>query len=779
MAKIPKTLAPVSRAVQGRAQQPGRLSWNRLHAFTSFILIVLLASPGFRDSQIPFTPGQPLQESVVAPFDLTIVDTAALEKRLDEIDAKQFVKVDAAVRSRGIERMESIIQKARTAYEQYQETKDFEQVPAYDELVKALRDAGYAEEQAQKDAQSMARRGVSDKLANEMKELLRELYDERGTAAPVPLARIKAHAANDTVVWTTDSSLPRQEFDERDILEAPGDIGPHLRRVLPARHAGDSESRGVVERMVTALAEPVLVLDSETKATRLKEAQENAPQRIYRKNDLVAAAGTIVDDEQADILGQFQERQRWYRAVTTLGIAAFVALLFTLITLYLKKFPGEMPNTPSNVILISLPIIFAFAFWRVLQYFGIPALAGYGFPAALVGMLAVVLLGPRLAWLLVTCAGLLFGVASGFQFSYTLVALFGGYTAITTLYSTRTRWDILTSAGIVSLVNAVVILAISFIENPSELSRDTARAVAYGVTNGLICGALVFPMLWLFERMFGVVTDFALLELTGTIHPLMRELEEKASGSYQHTLNVTKLAEAAAREIGANYLLVRAGGYFHDIGKIEKPRYFSENQMSQDDRSLHSKLSPFMSTLIIKNHVKEGIEMAKRQRGRYKVPREVIDFIPEHQGTTLISFFHRQALRQFQETETTDPVNEVDFRYPGPKPQSIETAIVMLADSVEATVTSIFTASTVNEDELRRVVRKSIHEKFDDGQFDECDLTLRDLHIISESFIKTLKGRFHRRVQYPDAPKPGTTSIGVRRVGAPLTPTKPEAAVGR
>ncbi|MFW6256428.1 MAG: HDIG domain-containing metalloprotein, partial [Candidatus Sumerlaeota bacterium] len=245
-----------------------------------------------------------------------------------------------------------------------------------------------------------------------------------------------------------------------------------------------------------------------------------------------------------------------------------------------------------------------------------------------------------------------------------------------------------------------------------------------------------------------VVTDIRLLELTGLDHPLLKDLEEKAPGSYQHSLNVCKLAEAAARAIGANYLLVRAGAYYHDVGKTLKPTYFGENQVSLSEKSLHSKVSPYMSAMIIKNHVKMGIELARK----HKLPDRVIDFIPQHHGTTVISFFYHEALKRFENSQSTDPVRESDFRYPGPRPQFIETAIVMLADTVEATVTSRFTSTSINEHELSLCVRKSVTDKFNDGQFDECDLTLRDLYLIQQSFVKTLLGRFHQRVAYPTRP---------------------------
>ncbi len=747
-----------------------------MNAFISFILLVLLTSPGGRDLKLHYQKGLPLETGFTAPFDLSITDEGLLKKKQAQLASTQYVRVDVDVRQRAFHALDEVINKSRKAHDQAASGKPVTESSAYKDLLGALQQLGLKPDQATEDARLLAQKGVTEKLANELRNTLIELYDERGTASSFVHSRLKATvAAGHDIVWNTKvASVPRTQYDPDRIIETPGEVALYLRRVLPGNLSVDRDSRAVFERLFTSIVEPVITLDDEGRQQAMADLERNRPQKIYKQGDVVVAPGAIVGDESENVLRQFEAQQRFYSAVTTIGIAAFVALFFALVTLYVRKFPNEMPNAPSSVILISAPMIVSFLVWRWLETFHLPALAGYGFPSALVGMLSVVLLGPRFAWLLVTCSSLLFGIAAGFNFPFALVALFGGFTAVTTLYSTRTRWDILTSAGIVSMVNALVILAISFIQNPNEISRETANAVSYGVGNGLLCGALVFPLLWLMERAFGVVTDFALLELTGTIHPLIRELEEKAPGSYQHTLNVTKLAEAAAREIGANYLLVRAGGYFHDIGKIEKPRYFSENQLTQDDRALHAKLSPYMSTLIIKNHVKEGIELAMRARGRYKLPREVIAFIPEHQGTSLITYFYRQALRQFQDSESTDPVHEEDFRYQGPRPQSIETAIVMLADSVEATVTAVFTSTNVNEDELRRVVRKSINDKFDDGQFNECDLTLRDLHLISESFVKTLLGRFHHRVQYPDAPKTAAAAQGgVRRAGAPLNPPKP------
>jgi putative nucleotidyltransferase with HDIG domain len=201
--------------------------------------------------------------------------------------------------------------------------------------------------------------------------------------------------------------------------------------------------------------------------------------------------------------------------------------------------------------------------------------------------------------------------------------------------------------------------------------------------------------------------------------------------------------------IGANYLLVRAGAYYHDIGKMVKQKYFSENQTTIEDKRLHAKITPIMSARVIRNHIREGVELAKK----HNLPEKVIDFIEQHQGTGMIRYFYQQALKGYEQSESPDPIREDDFRYPGPKPQTIEVAIVMLADAVEATATSKLSEARVKESDLRLIIRESIRERFNDGQFDECNLTLKDLHLISESFQRTLKSRFHFRIAYPEAPE--------------------------
>jgi len=372
-------------------------------------------------------------------------------------------------------------------------------------------------------------------------------------------------------------------------------------------------------------------------------------------------------------------------------------------------------------------------------------LAGYAFPAGVIGILAVVLLDARVAFILVSWGAFLCGFMVDMNFKVTALAFIGGATSVLSLYNVRERKEMLMAGFRLALVNFLSIMIFEYIDDPTREVYEYARIATWGLGNGIACAMIAFPALKFFEVFFNVVTDVRLLELTGIRQTLLAEMENKAPGSYQHSLSVAKLAEPAAIAVGVNYLLVRAGAYYHDIGKIIKAKYYSENQSSPEDKKIYQNITPHMAVLIIKKHIKEGIELAKK----HGLPQAIIDFIPQHHGTCLIRYFYEQALKRHREGKTNDPFREEDFRYPGPKPQNIETAIVMLADTVEATVTSKLSQAFLDEDDIRLIVHNSILTQFNDGQFDECNMTLRDLHAIEESFIQTLLSRYHHRVEYP------------------------------
>jgi hypothetical protein len=260
----------------------------------------------------------------------------------------------------------------------------------------------------------------------------------------------------------------------------------------------------------------------------------------------------------------------------------------------------------------------------------------------------------------------------------------------------------------------------------------------------IVAGFLVAGSLPFIESGFGVVTDLSLLELSDPSHPLLQELVRRAPGTYNHSISVGSIAEAAAESIGANGLLVRVGAYFHDIGKMLKPQYFIEN-MQEGVENRHAHLAPAMSTLIIIGHVKDGVDLAEQ----HNLPQALLDFIEQHHGTTLVEYFYHEATKQVegQPDHKTD-AEESSFRYPGPKPQSREAGVLMLADAVES-------ASRTLSDPTPKRIESLVHaitlKRLLDGQFDDCSLKLSEIRTIEESLVKSLIAVYHGRIRYPDA----------------------------
>jgi putative nucleotidyltransferase with HDIG domain len=258
---------------------------------------------------------------------------------------------------------------------------------------------------------------------------------------------------------------------------------------------------------------------------------------------------------------------------------------------------------------------------------------------------------------------------------------------------------------------------------------------------GLAAGFVISGSLPFVERMFGVLTDISLLELGDVAHPLLHQLVQRAPGTYNHSVAVASIGEAAAEAIGANGLLVRVGAYFHDIGKMLKPHYFIENQT---DGNRHENLAPAMSTLIIIGHVKDGVDLARQ----YNLPERIVDFIEQHHGTTLVEYFYHEASRlRGEQPNVRDSIEESAFRYPGPKPQSKEDGVLMVADAVESA------SRTLSEPTPARV-ESLVHEialkRLLDGQFDESGLNLTEIHAVEESLVKSLIAVYHGRIKYPE-----------------------------
>ncbi len=525
--------------------------------------------------------------------------------------------------------------------------------------------------------------------------------------------------------------------------------------------------------------EPNLVyLGDETKALREKARAKVEPVMVHVDEGMrLVTDGVRIGSREAMMLQSYGEiiGLSW---VSEMGILILAFATTVVIIAYLRKYHRILARDPRQLGVVLLIFVLVLALARTAAYLTRLSpdleLIGFAVPIGALGVLITLLASGRLAAFLVAMASVYAGLILGgdtleYDLRFTLVGLWSGATAILAVHQLRQRSDLYRAGLLVSIVSVVAIVALHFlkIQDFDELRVDSEqlRQLRWAAGWGLVNGGLVFMLstatLPWFEDLLGVTTDIKLLEL-GQKTPLLHRLEREAPGSYQHTMVVATLAESAAEAINANALLTRVGAYYHDIGKMQKPAYFTENQQTAADKTRHAKLKPQMSVLVIKNHVKYGLELARE----YKLPKIIQNFIPEHHGTTLISYFYHQVLAN----SPPDSVREEDFRYPGPKPRSKETAILMIADSVEAVSRTL---TEPNEGQIRSTVQKIVNDRFFDGQFDECNLTMADLKKLVDSFSESLTHMLHQRIKYPPRPAPrmvqsggGREEMHPERVGA-------------
>lgn len=429
-----------------------------------------------------------------------------------------------------------------------------------------------------------------------------------------------------------------------------------------------------------------------------------------------------------------------------IGISAFLflfsyiirlnpAVALFLIILYLcfyKKFSGTKSAGLANLSFLYL-VSFAIGYHLLKN-----GLSFYFIPLTIIPMVSVLLFNNlEIAYFLSLATSLSLSILSPEPFKAFFIFMTGCACAILVVKGARKRTRVIQAGFIAGLAQLISLLLIEY------LWVNQTQRYTIILANGLLCGIISLGILPLFEYLLRTVTNISLLELADSNNPILQRMVLEAPGTYHHSLIVGNLSDAACSAVGANGLLARIGAYYHDIGKLQKPEYFIENQDIR--KNAHDTLSPTMSKMIIMNHVKEGLELAKK----YHLSPMLWDFIQQHHGSSLVYYFYRRAL---EDKEEDQEITEEGFRYPGPKPNTLETAIVLLADSVEAATRSL---KDPTPDRIKEIVHKVINNKFIDGQLDECELTLKDIEKISGIFTKILSGIYHSRVNYPPEGKAG------------------------
>jgi len=482
---------------------------------------------------------------------------------------------------------------------------------------------------------------------------------------------------------------------------------------------------------------PNMYYDEQTTLARRQSEREKVEDVVIRKGTLIVSKGQEVSIQQMQLLNAYgllaESDNDRFDIQFYIGYGVIISICLIIMGLYLRSLDKKLWDSNSTLLLISLIAIMTLTITMVLKN-----ISEYLIVLPAGAMLVSILVSPRIAIMTNIMMSILAGFLGGFDLPVVVMMLLTGILGAGMVSRTHHRSTFILAGLAVSLVSLLIIFSEGILSR-EDIYRMLNNGL-YGVIGGTLSAVLTIGTLPFFETVFDIITPLKLLELSNPNQPMLRRLLIEAPGTYYHSILVGNLAEAAAEDIGANPLLCRVGAYYHDIGKLKRPYFFKENQITRDNP--HDKITPNLSSLVITSHVKDGVEIA----GKNKLPSTVIRIIEEHHGNTLVAYFYHKALS----AEGAEAVDESKFRYPFRKPQTEEAAIVMLADSVEAYIRSL---SEPTQDQVEQGVRKIIKDKLNDAQLDNCDLTLKDLEMIGQAFVKVLAGIFHDRIEYPETIK--------------------------
>jgi hypothetical protein len=527
----------------------------------------------------------------------------------------------------------------------------------------------------------------------------------------------------------------------------PNDLQGMIRDELRKTDYDAAQVKVLSSLLLNLLRPSISYNQSETEARR--QAARDAVQPILiqvKKGEIIVREGERVSADQVAKLTAL--RAQGSREVLVGQMAGLLLGCFVLIFIAhrygqrnIRKYRPENRDLlflagtlVGMVLLLKLGSFIATAVGSAFPYIE-PAAYYYVLPFAAGAMVVRIVLNSEVALIFSVIFAALVGFLFGNSFELFLFALLSSLAGAHWVGRLTVRTSMFRAGARLSMFNFMTIFAIHLVEG-QDLGVGLLFELGFGLAGGLLAAVLISGIIPLIEAVFRYTTNLKLVELANMNNPLLRELMFQAPGTYHHSIIVGNLAEAAAETIGANPLLARVAAYYHDIGKVKKPLYFIENVGSGENK--HDKLAPSMSALILMAHLKDGVEMAKEHR----LGRSLVDIIRQHHGTSLMKYFYDRAMQR-EERE----IDEYDYRYPGPKPQTREAALIMLADAVEAASRTLHDPTPAR---IQGMVQKIVNNIFIDGQLDECELTLKDLHNIAKSFNRVLGGIFHHRVEYPE-----------------------------
>jgi len=695
-------------------------------AIVNYVIIFIMLMAAILPKQYSLKVGDILQYPISATRDVEDTLTTEELRQAARQNVSNIYRFDENITESVIVEVEQIfdqIEKARQiAQDKYE---DYEQELQNQQEIKDNQDEQIIDQQQVENHEPSPDDILTDQFIGEIKEDFPIMLSNDEIFTCLNASENELVQLKDQLLKTLNKLL-ELHIKQDNLLEARNTLRDEIMS-LPV----SNEVRLLGTTIGVSVLKPNMVFDQEATEEEKERAAQSVEPVIYKKGQYIVQAGQPITQKQYKMLQDLGLLKEDKVDVTILLSIGLIALLVELIViLYLMAFEKRVVDNPSHILMMSLIV------WVVLGLaLAVSQLHQYLIPIALGAMLLTVLIGPTAAGIINIALSILIGIMLDNNLNIMIMGITGGIVGIYLCHRAEQRNALVWAGLAVSCVNLMSIFGLEMLSSSEWIS--SLKTSTWGIGSGLLSGIFLIGTLPIWENLFGIVTPIKLMELANPNHPVLKRLLIEAPGTYHHSIIVANLAENAAEAIGADGLLARVGAYYHDIGKLKRPLYFRENQIATGNP--HDQLSPTLSTHIIVSHAKDGVELAKK----YKVPKVVQDFILQHHGTTAVAYFYHKA----KENDNEDRVHIDDFRYSGPKPKMKETAIVMLADTVEAAVRSM---PDPTPSKVERLIRKLIKSKMEDGQLDDCHLTLKDLDTIANAFSGVMTGVFHERIEYPN-----------------------------
>lgn len=736
----PKRLLPFRKKEDGTAVE-GR-PWTKRPIFAGSVVglvALVFLSPQLQTSIPTYEVGQVATSDVTVPFDLAVEDRATTEKRRAEALSEVLPVFDYSPAE-----YSKLGKSLRDAFQWGREQEN--------EDTQVIREELYRQFQLDLTPESvdfLAKSGFSPRIEAVLAESIQQNYSQ-----PVGSSRtLTTRGRNREVLIRNIQTQEEQRVQGKDVATEEG-----LQRAVEKSIQQSPHLTVVQKRAVVALAGEILHPNLQLNSLETDERERMAMREVepvfyqLRRGRVILRKGDEVTPEKVQELATVQEALagRSGSAPEVIGLAVLLATLLLSMWFYLRSFYRGKKAPHETFVIICMLAGMSLVSYKFLHLLGnvisqsvsVPFLQNpahyyFAIPFPLGALLLTLLLDGQVATIYTLLNCLFVGLLFGGDFYLMLYSLLGSLAAIYGSTHYKERSAIYRTGVAISVISAFYALILQLVTKAPPSPEAFLFIVMTAFLSGLLVAILVSFLLPMFESLFNFITDIKLLELANLNLPILRQLMLEAPGTYHHSILIGSLAEAGAEAIGLNPLFLRTAAYYHDIGKIKMAEYFIENQRGENP---HDRLNPSMSALIIANHVKEGLETA----ARLKLPSAIADCIPQHHGTRLMNYFYNKAKER--QDPRMDPVKEEDYRHQGPKPQSKEAAIMMLADAVEASARTLHDPSP---GKLKNVIKKMFDTIVADGQFDECDITMRELDQIASAFHRVLIGVYHRRIDYP------------------------------